>query len=115
LRIIYASVKHKKAKIITSPKIYNMETFYTAYTKLLDYKTYYFIKKFSSFPEFKNVSPVLESYGMHTDFDKACSIAGINDSAIKDELLKQVQENIPRAKVIELTHTNFSSEKSIAG
>ncbi|WP_462255111.1 hypothetical protein [Ferruginibacter sp.] len=99
---------------ITSPKTYNMETLYTAYTKMLDYKMYYFIKKFSTFPEFKNVSPVLESYGMHTNFDKACSIAGVNDPAVKEQLLQQAQENMPRAKVIELSNSNFS-EKSIAG
>jgi hypothetical protein len=99
---------------ITSPKTYNMETIYTAYTKLLDYKTYYFVKKFSAFPEFKNVSPVLESYGMHTNFDKACSIAGVNDPAVKEQLLQQVQENMPRAKVIDLANSNFA-EKSIAG
>jgi len=91
-----------------------METFYTAYTKLLDYKTYYFVKKFTAFPEFKDVSPVLESYGMHTDFDKACSIAGLTDPAIKEQLLQQAEENTQRAKVVELGNNNFSS-KSIAG
>ena len=25
----------------------------------------------------------MDSYGMHTDFDKACSIAGITDAAVK--------------------------------
>ena len=91
-----------------------METFFTAYTKLLDYKTYYFIKKFSSFPEFKNVSPILEAYGMHTSFDKACSIAGATDAGIKQQLLQQIEENLPKAKVVVLSHTAFSG-KSIAG
>ncbi len=91
-----------------------MEIFYTAYTKLLDYKTYYFIKKFSAFPEFKNVSPVLEAYGMHINFDKACSIAGVTDAAVKQQLLAQAEQNTTRAKVIELTTNNFA-EKSIAG
>ena len=91
-----------------------METFYTAYTKLLDYKTYYFVKKFSAFPEFKDVAPVLESYGMHTNFDKACSIAGLTDPMIKEQLLQQAEENTQRAKVVELGNSNFSS-KSVAG
>ena len=91
-----------------------METFYTSYTKLLDYKTYYFIKKFSAFPEFKNVSPVLVAYGMHTSFDKACSIAGVTDAAIKQQLLAQAEQNTIRAKVIEISSSNFA-EKSIAG
>ena len=91
-----------------------METFYTAYTKLLDYKTYYFVKKFTAFPEFKDVSPILESYGMHNDFDKACSIAGLTDASIKEQLLQQAEENTQRAKIVELGNNNFSS-KSVAG
>jgi hypothetical protein len=91
-----------------------METIYTAYTKLLDYKTYYFVKKFMAFPELKNVAPVLESYGMHTNFDKACSIAGLTDAAIKEKLLLQAEENSHRGKLVELNTTNFS-EKSLAG
>ncbi|MGC4100728.1 hypothetical protein [Ferruginibacter sp.] len=91
-----------------------METFYTAYTKLLDYKTYFFVKKFTAFPEFKDVSPVLESYGMHTDFDKACSIAGLTDPAIKEQLLQQAEENIQRGRIVELTPVSFAGQ-SIAG
>jgi hypothetical protein len=91
-----------------------METFYTAYTKLLDYKTYYFVKKFTAFPEFKNVSPVLESYGMHTNFDKACSIAGLTDTTIKQQLLQQAEENTHRAKVVELGQNSYAG-KTVAG
>jgi hypothetical protein len=105
----------KDRTIITSPKIYDvMETFYTAYTKLLDYKTYYFVKKFTAFPEFKDVSPILESYGMHTNFDKACSIAGLTDAVIKEQLLQQAEENTQRAKVVELSSNSFASQ-SVAG
>ena len=91
-----------------------METFYTAYTKLLDYKTYYFVKKFTAFPEFKDVSPILESYGMHTNFDKACSIAWVTDAVIKEHLLQQAEENTQRAKVVELSSNSFASQ-SVAG
>lgn len=79
-----------------------METFYTAYTKLLDFKTYYFVKKFTAFPELKNVEPVMEAYGMHPDFDKACSIAGVTDAEVKETLLEQATENRQTAKVFEL-------------
>lgn len=82
-----------------------METFYTAYTKLLDFKTYYFVKKFSAFPELKNVPPVMESYGMHTDFDRACTIAGITDAAVKGKLLQQAEDNKQTAKIVELSST----------
>ena len=91
-----------------------METIYTAYTKFLDYKIYYFVKKFTAFPELKDVSPILESYGMHTDFNKACTIAGINDPKIKEQLLKEADANTQRAKVVELSESGFSA-KSVAG
>ncbi len=87
-----------------------METFYTAYTKLLDYKTYYFVKKFTAFPELKNVSPIMDSYGMHTNFDKACSIAGLTDPIIKDQLLQQAEANTTRAKVVELGNNSYASQ-----
>lgn len=77
-----------------------MENFYTGYTKVLDNKTYYFIKKFIIFPELKNVAPALEAYGMHTDFDKACSIASISDPLIKQQILDEIEGNIQQAKVI---------------
>ena len=66
---------------------------------------YYFIKKYTSFPELKNVSPVLESYGMHTEFDKACGIAGIYDAAVKEKLFKEAEATIQRAKIVELNNT----------
>lgn len=81
-----------------------METFYTAYTKLLDFKTYYFVKKFSAFPELKDVPPFMESYGMHTDFDRACSIAGLKDETIKAALLKQAAASRQPAKVVDLSN-----------
>jgi hypothetical protein len=82
-----------------------METYYTAYTKLLDFKTYYFVKKFTSFPELKNVAPVMNAYGMHTDFDRACSIAGVTDADVKATLLEQAKESRPTAKVFALNPT----------
>ena len=69
-----------------------MESYYTGYTKQVNGQTYYFVKKFTIYPELKNVAPSLESYGMHTDFDKACRIASINDPKIKQQLLQEKQE-----------------------
>lgn len=87
-----------------------MENFYTAYTKVIENKTYYFVKKFLAFPEFQGVEPVLESYAMHTDFNKACSIAGIMDQQVKARLLKEANETLQTAKVIDLNSLNFSGQ-----
>ncbi|MEP7107562.1 MAG: hypothetical protein ABI760_06255 [Ferruginibacter sp.] len=89
-----------------------MENFYTSYTKLIENKTYYFVKKFMVFPEFKNVAPVLESYGMHTDFNKACSIALIHDPKIREQLLNEAEGNVQQAKVIDLNTANFSGKSA---
>ena len=89
-----------------------MENFYTAYTKVIENKTYYFVKKFLIFPEFKDVAPVLESYGMHTDFNKACSIASIHDPKIKEQLLSEAEGTVQQAKVIDLNSANFSGKSA---
>jgi len=51
---------------------------------------------------------------MHTNFDKACTIAGLTDPLIKEQLFQQAEENTPRAKVVELGNNSFAS-KSVAG
>lgn len=89
-----------------------MENFYTAYTKIIDNKTHYFIKKFTTFPELTNVAPVLESYGMHTDFNKACGIAGVNDPNIREQLRREAEATIQQAKVIDLNSAGFSSKSA---
>lgn len=87
-----------------------MENLYTAYTKVMDNKTYYFVKKYLVFPEFKDVEPMQESFGMHTDFNKACSIAGINDPIIRAQILNEAKNTVHQAKVIDLNATNFSGK-----
>lgn len=89
-----------------------MENFYTAYTKIIENKTYYFVKKYLIFPELKDVAPVLESYGMHTDFNKACSIASIYDTHIREQLLNEAEGNVQQAKVIDFNKANFSGKSA---
>ncbi len=91
-----------------------METFYKAYTKTEQNKLYYFVKRYLSFPEYKDVEDILEGYGMHTDFNKACSIAGINNPAIRKQLLDSIQGvDVPQAKVIDLNPAEVVLTKKI--
>ena len=90
-----------------------METFFKAYTKVIQNKPYYFVKKFLSFPEYEGVDDALEGYGMHTDFNKACSIAGLEDAAIKRQLLDEIQSAVPQAKVIDLNPAELVLNKKI--
>jgi len=90
-----------------------MENLYTAYIKVMDNKTYYFVKKYLVFPEFKDVEPMQESFGMHADFNKACNIAGINDPIIREQLFNEAKSTVHHAKVIDL-NTPVFLEKSVA-
>ena len=90
-----------------------MENYYIGYTKVIDNKTYYFIKKYIIFPEVKNVPPVLESYGMHTDFNKACRIALIDDPKIKQQILNEIEGNIQQARVIDLNNDGMNKKKAL--
>ena len=89
-----------------------MENIYTAYTKVIENKTYYFIKKYLVFPDLKDVAPVLESYGMHMDFNRACSIAAVYDPKIKEQLLKEAEGTMQQAKVIDLNAATFSGKSA---
>jgi hypothetical protein len=85
-----------------------MEYTYSAYTKLINDQTHYFVKKYVLFPELKGVGPVLVNYGMHTDFLKACSIASIYDNAIRQQLYKEAQATVQQAKLIDFNAVKFS-------
>ena len=67
-----------------------MELYYTSYTKTINNTNYFFVKKYTKFSEFKDAPAILESFGMHTNFDKACAIACVNDPVIKERLFKEV-------------------------
>jgi hypothetical protein len=66
-----------------------MEKIYNAYEKKIDGITFYFVKEYQAFPEYKNVSPILRNYGMHSDFKKACKIAMVTDPAVQQKLSEQ--------------------------
>jgi len=89
-----------------------MEIVYTSYSKLIDGSTYFFVKQFLVFPEIPNVQPVLEKYGMHTDFDKACNIAGLQDPTIKNKLLQEIENQESLVKVIEIDDVSYKNTRA---
>jgi hypothetical protein len=79
-----------------------MKTFSTAYVKTINGIPFYFVKTYHSFPEYKDVPPVLETYGMHTSFKKACNIAQVTDPAVQQHLLNDIENKAAACKVIPL-------------
>ncbi|HEV8079651.1 MAG TPA: hypothetical protein VGP43_02990 [Chitinophagaceae bacterium] len=88
-----------------------MKYFYTVYTKALQGTNHYFVKKFITFPEYNNVPDVLESFGMHSDFNEACRIAKVVDEEIKQQLLKNLEDSVANAKVIPMNVVKPLSSK----
>ena len=80
-----------------------MENFYTAYTKVVQNTTFYFVKKYVTFPEYKDVPGVLESFGMHADFNRACEIAAVTDEEIRKNLFTDIQSDENSAKIIHMS------------
>lgn len=84
-----------------------METNFTSYKKKIEGVSFYFVKRFIVFPELENVPPVQAGFGMHTDFDIACSIAGVSDLVAKEKLWKSLENDaVLQAKVIEINSQN---------
>ena len=71
-----------------------MEHSYKSYTKTINGITYYFVKKYTSFPEFDNTPAVLERYGMHVDFKKACTIAEVYDPLVIEQLYNEASASL---------------------
>lgn len=63
------------------------------------------------FPELKNAERVLDGYGMHTDFHRACSIAGIHQIAIKEKLWEQVANVASSAEIIHVQFPTVRTKK----
>lgn len=84
-----------------------MKKIYKSYNKVIDGTTYFFVKQFLVFPEIPNVEPILEKYGMHTDFNKACNIAALHDEIIKKKLLQDIENEQSLVKVIEINDINY--------
>jgi hypothetical protein len=110
---IFLNIRLNRAKPVYHLilKLNSMANVYTAYTKTVQDKVHYFVKRFQTFPDLKNVPPVQESFGMHTDFDKACSIASIFDPKIKAQILDELNNNAPQAKVIGFGNVHFAEKK----
>ncbi|CAN5161496.1 hypothetical protein BH09BAC2_BH09BAC2_13900 [soil metagenome] len=85
-----------------------MKYIYTAYTKVINNVTFYFVKKYLTFPQYKNVRDMLEGFGMHTTFEGACNIAKLEDENIKLQLLNQIQEPPSATKVIQMNNEPLS-------
>lgn len=88
-----------------------MKTIYNAYAKSINGTTFYFVKTFRTFPEYKNVSPILEAYGMHFRFDKACEIAQLYDRETQLNLLYKI-DNAEGARVIPIQTANTRTTKA---
>ncbi|HRI24481.1 MAG TPA: hypothetical protein PLZ45_07370 [Ferruginibacter sp.] len=72
-----------------------MEHIYTVHTKEIEGKLHYFVKKIMTFPELGESANLVTGYGMHVDFEKACTIAGVEDPEARKKLLATLE---PRLK-----------------
>ncbi len=79
-----------------------MENIYNAYTKEINGRTFYFVKKFTVYPEIKDCPPVLERMGMHSNFYKACHLAQIPDDKAIRYLMNELHIVPESARVIHL-------------
>lgn len=88
-----------------------MENIYLAYTKVINDATFYFVKKYTTFPELEDMPKVLDSMGMHRDFYRACDIAKIYEEAVINKLLDELhilpvtEKVIPMYGVKAITHS----------
>jgi hypothetical protein len=79
-----------------------MENSYLAYTKEINGVIFYFVKKYTTFPDYQDFPKVLDTMGMHTDFYKACGIAEVYDENVVSDLMKELHIIPDRARIIQM-------------
>lgn len=77
-----------------------MENYFKAYTRLVQGTPYYFVKKYTIFPEDPHIPDILEKMGMHTEFLAACALVGLQEGLVIDRLFQGLQEQEAMAPVI---------------
>lgn len=78
-----------------------MKHIYSVHTKLIEGKEHFFVKKIMTIPELGDSANVVTGYGMHTDFDKACNIAGVEDAEERKKLRLQLEQlNKPKEVIV---------------
>lgn len=93
-----------------------MKSSFKAYTREINGETTYFVKRFSLYPEYKDVPPVLESLGMHRDFLKACELAEVVDEEAILDLMKELRLALVDGKAIpihQLERERYSKSPAI--
>lgn len=79
-----------------------METFYKAYSKMVQNRKYYFVKKIAHFPEYKELDDIVVGYGMHVNFNQACNIAKIDSMKIRQRLLTEADYVPVQGKLVNI-------------
>ena len=90
-----------------------METFYKAYSKMVLNRKTYFVKKIVRFPEYQGMEDIVIGYGMHSNFNRACSIAKIDSLKIRERLLAETECIPASGKILSLYSPVKSPKKFI--
>lgn len=90
-----------------------MEHVYTVHQKEINGVPTYFVKKFLTFPDQQGIPDIRDGFGMHRDFDIACTLAGVECNSIKSALRQQIDDVPVEGKVIPLQPEGRSVRMSL--
>ena len=90
-----------------------MEHYYKAYTKSINDINFYFVKKYTNYPEFQDTPAILEKFGMHKNFKKACNLADVYELSIIERLYEEANASLisEQNTFVENLRTNTASPK----
>lgn len=83
-----------------------MEKIYKAYQRKVNNEVLYFVKEYYSFPDLSDSAVILENYGMHANFFKACKIAQIRDKQVIRSLHQQFEPEKHEGKIVSIETEN---------
>lgn len=88
---------------------------YRAYTRVINERTHYFVKKYEAYSDVPGISPILIGLGMNVDFLKACELARVESDVAVQKMMDALQLTNVSGRILPVSYvqTLKRSEKSV--
>lgn len=73
---------------------------YKSYVRVVNGRSFYFVKKYETYTDTRSVPPILVSMGMHKNFLKACELANVENEETVRAMMSELDLGVIDGKVM---------------
>lgn len=87
---------------------------YRSYVRVVNGRSFYFVKKYETYADTQGVPPILISMGMHKDFLKACELAGVENEDTVHALMAELSLTVVDGKAVPSRFVARNEERKVS-